>query len=195
MEFIAPSWEEIYNLCLDLSDRIKQQKYEPEIIVGIARGGWIPARILSDLLGNSYTANLKIDFYRGVGETKDRPVITQTISTIVEGKKVLITDDVADSGKSLKVAREHLEQCGASQVKIATIYYKPWSIVKPDFYISETEAWIVFPWERKEFVHKMYESLKSKGLNSKEVLSELLKTGLPEDLLKRFLKDITGEEL
>lgn len=193
MEFLTPSWEEIYNLCLDLSDTIKSQKYEPEIIVGIARGGWIPARILSDLLGNSYTANIKIDFYRGVGETKERPIITQTISTIVEGKRVLIADDVADTGKSLKVAQEHLEQCGASQVKIATIYYKPWSIIKPDFYIKETEAWIVFPWERKEFVAKMLESLKSKGLSHDEIVKELLKTGLPEELIRRFLKDLKGE--
>jgi hypoxanthine phosphoribosyltransferase len=177
MEYLAPSWEEIYNLCLDLADEIKKNKFNPEVIVGIARGGWIPARILSDLLGNSYTANIKIDFYRGVGETKERPIITQTISTIVEGKKVLIADDVADSGKSLKVAKEHLEQCGATQVKIATIYYKPWSIIKPDFYIKETEAWIIFPWERKEFVSKMMESLRAKGLSHDEIMKEIEKSG------------------
>ncbi len=194
MEYLAPSWEEIYNLCLDLADEIKKNKFNPEVIVGIARGGWIPARILSDLLGNSYTANLKIDFYRGVGETKERPIITQTISTIVEGKKVLIADDVADSGKSLKVAKEHLEQCGATQVKIATIYYKPWSIIKPDFYIKETEAWIIFPWERKEFVSKMIESLRSKGLSYDEIMKEIEKSGIPKDLIIRFINDLIGEE-
>ncbi|HOJ92837.1 MAG TPA: phosphoribosyltransferase [Dictyoglomaceae bacterium] len=195
MEYIAPSWEEIYELCLDIADKIKKIRFEPEIIVGIARGGWIPARILSDLLGNSYTANLKIDFYRGVGETKEKPVITQTVSTIVEGKKILISDDVADSGKSLKVAQEHLEQCGASQVKIATIFYKPWSIVKPDFYIKETEAWIVFPWERKEFVSKMVETLKAKGFSKEEIFKEISKSGISEKLLKRFLMDIMEETL
>jgi hypoxanthine phosphoribosyltransferase len=194
MEYLAPSWEEIYNLCLDLADEIKKNKFNPEVIVGIARGGWIPARILSDLLGNSYTANLKIDFYRGVGETKERPIITQTISTIVEGKKVLIADDVADSGKSLKVAKEHLEQCGATQVKIATIYYKPWSIIKPDFYIKETEAWIIFPWERKEFVSKMMESLRAKGLSHDEIMKEIEKSGIPKDLITRFINDLVGEE-
>jgi hypoxanthine phosphoribosyltransferase len=194
MEYLAPSWEEIYNLCLDLADEIKKNKFNPEVIVGIARGGWIPARILSDLLGNSYTANLKIDFYRGVGETKERPIITQTISTIVEGKKVLIADDVADSGKSLKVAKEHLEQCGATQVKIATIYYKPWSIIKPDFYIKETEAWIIFPWERKEFVSKMMESLRAKGLSHDEIMKEIEKSGIPKDLIIRFINDLIGEE-
>jgi hypoxanthine phosphoribosyltransferase len=194
MEYLAPSWEEIYNLCLDLADEIKKNKFNPEVIVGIARGGWIPARILSDLLGNSYTANLKIDFYRGVGETKERPIITQTISTIVEGKKVLIADDVADSGKSLKVAKEHLEQCGATLVKIATIYYKPWSIIKPDFYIKETEAWIIFPWERKEFVSKMMESLRAKGLSHDEIMKEIEKSGIPKDLIIRFVNDLIGEE-
>jgi len=189
MEYISPSWEEIYKQCIDLAKKIKDDNYIPEVIVGVARGGWIPARILSDLLENSYTANIKIDFYRGVGETRERPVITQTISTGVEGKKVLIADDVADSGKSLKVAKEHLEHCGASQVKIATIYYKPWSIIKPDYYISETSAWIIFPWEVNETLLKIAKNLKNQGKSHDEILDELFKTGVSKELIDRFRSD------
>lgn len=189
MEYISPNWNEIYNLCLELAKKIKEDNYSPEVIVGIARGGWIPARILSDLLENSYTANIKIDFYRGIGETRERPVITQTISTGVEGKRVLVADDVADSGKSLKVAKEHLEHCGANQVKIATIFYKPWSIIKPDYYIKETSAWIIFPWEVNESLLKIFKGLTAQGKSKEEIYQELIKTGVERGLLDRLMKE------
>lgn len=189
MEYISPTWNEIYDLCLDLAKKIREDTYHPEVIVGIARGGWIPARILSDLLENSYTANIKIDFYRGVRETRERPVITQTISTGVEGKRVLVADDVADSGKSLKVAKEHLEHCGAVQVKIATIYYKPWSIIKPDYYIKETSAWIIFPWEVNETLLKIFKGLLDQGKSKEEIYEELMKTGVEKTLLNRLMKE------
>ncbi len=195
MEYISPNWNEIYNLCLELAKKVKDDNYSPEIIVGVARGGWIPARILSDLLENSYTANIKIDFYRGVGETRERPVITQTISTGVEGKRVLVADDVADSGKSLKVAKEHLEHCGATIVKIATIYYKPWSIIKPDYYIEETSSWIIFPWEINETLLKITKNLKDKGKSREEIYEELIKTGVEEILLNRLIRDFWGNLL
>ncbi|MGB9856639.1 MAG: phosphoribosyltransferase [Dictyoglomaceae bacterium] len=192
MEYISPNWNEIYNLCLELAKKIKEDNYSPEVIVGIARGGWIPARILSDLLENSYTANIKIDFYRGIGETRERPVITQTISTGVEGKRVLVADDVADSGKSLKVAKEHLEHCGANQVKIATIFYKPWSIIKPDYYIKETSAWIIFPWEVNETLLKIFKGLTAQRKSKEEIYQELIKTGVEKGLLDRLMKEFWG---
>jgi hypoxanthine phosphoribosyltransferase len=189
MDYISPNWIEIYELCLELAKKIIVDNYMPEVIVGIARGGWIPARILSDMLENSYTANIKIDFYRGLGETKEKPVITQTISTGVEGKKVLLADDVADSGKSLKVAREHLEHCGASQVRIATIFYKPWSIVRPDYFIKETSAWIIFPWEVNESLLKIYKKLLSEGKSYDEIYKELEKTGVEKELIDKLMRD------
>jgi hypoxanthine phosphoribosyltransferase len=63
---------------------------------------------------------------------------------------VLIVDDIADTGRSLAVAKDYVLRKGAKEVKVATIHYKPDSIFKPDYCIASTTAWVVYPWERNE---------------------------------------------
>jgi hypoxanthine phosphoribosyltransferase len=156
LEFDVPTWNQVYDMLLSLADKIRKEGFKPEVIVGVSRGGWPPARILSDLLGNPNLANVKAEFYLGVAETKGEPSLTQPVSVKVAGKKVLIVDEVADTGKSLKLVRQHIAEQGAAELRIATIYLKPWSIVKPDYYEKETRHWIVFPWEIKETIRKIF---------------------------------------
>jgi hypothetical protein len=191
LEFEIPSWERIYELLLDLASKIQNSDFKPDVIVGISRGGWPPARIMSDLLENPELANVKAEFYLGVAKTKGEPVITQPVSVSVRGKRVLVVDDVADTGKSLRLVRTHLRQQGATEVKIATIYYKPWSIVKPDWYERETSRWIVFPWERKETVRNLVEKFKGEGKTVEEAKETLIRYGLDRKLVERFIKEIS----
>ncbi|MFQ5999968.1 MAG: phosphoribosyltransferase, partial [Candidatus Bathyarchaeia archaeon] len=163
LEFEIPSWDQIYGLLLDLANKVRKAGFKPDVIVGVSRGGWPPARVMSDLLENPKLANVTAEFYVGVAETKGKPVITQPVSVPVRDKKVLVVDDVADTGESLRLVRAHLGEQGASEVKIATIYYKPWSVVIPDYYEKETKSWIIFPWERKETVRKVVEKYKREG--------------------------------
>ncbi|MCZ2856566.1 MAG: phosphoribosyltransferase [Candidatus Bathyarchaeota archaeon] len=190
LEFDIPTWEQIYTLLLNLSDQIKRAKFRPDVIVGVSRGGWPPARILSDLLENPELANVKAEFYLGVAKTKGEPVITQPVSVSVHGKKILIVDDVADTGKSLRLVRSHLKEQSAADVKIATIYYKPWSVVTPDWFERETSHWIIFPWERKETVRNVVKRFKGEGKTVEEAKEILIHHGLDRKLVERFLKEI-----
>ncbi|MFZ0966269.1 MAG: phosphoribosyltransferase, partial [Candidatus Bathyarchaeia archaeon] len=149
LEFEVPKWNQIYEMLLNLAEKIRKNNFKPDIIVGVSRGGWPPARVMSDLLDNPNLANVRAEFYLGVAETKGEPTLTQPVSMTIAGKKVLVVDEVADTGKSLKLVKEHIIEKGATEVKIVTVYYKPWSIVKPDYYGKETSKWIVFPWEIK----------------------------------------------
>ena len=189
-EFEIPTWERIYELLLDLAGQIRRTGFKSDIIVGVARGGWPPARIMSDLLENPETANVKAEFYMGVAETKGEPVITQPVSVPVKNKKVLIVDDVADTGKSLALVKEHLKEQGASDVKIATIYLKPWSIVTPDYFERKTSHWIVFPWERKETVRRILEKSKKQGVSTEQAKETLVRYGFDRKLVGRFLDEI-----
>ncbi len=190
LEFDIPTWEQIYTLLLNLSDQIKRAKFRPDVIVGVSRGGWPPARILSDLLENPELANVKAEFYLGVAKTKGEPVITQPVSVSVHGKKILIVDDVADTGKSLRLVRSHLKEQSAADVKIATIYYKPLSVVTPDWFERETSHWIIFPWERKETVRNVVKRFKGEGKTVEEAKEILIHHGLDRKLVERFLKEI-----
>jgi len=194
IEFEAPSWDTIYEMLLYLADKINQDRFKPDVIVGVSRGGWPPARVLSDLLDNPNLANVRAEFYLGVAETKGEPVLTQPVSVSVADKRVLIVDEVADTGKSLRLVREHIVEQGACEVKIATVYYKPWSVVKPDYYAKETSRWVVFPWEIKETVKKLVKKCKEKGFSVQKEIGKLVKAGLSEKLVERFLKEVLEEE-
>jgi len=190
LEFEIPSWDQIYGLLLNLANKVKKDSFKPDVIVGVSRGGWPPARVISDLLENPKLANVTAEFYVGIAETKGKPVITQPVSVPVRAKKVLVVDDVADTGESLRLVRGHLEEQGTSEVKIATIYYKPWSVVIPDYYEKETKSWIVFPWERKETVRKVVEKYKHEGKPVDEAKEKLVKSGLNRQLVERFIREI-----
>jgi hypoxanthine phosphoribosyltransferase len=194
LEFEVPTWNQIYSMLLDLAEKIRKTEFKPDVIVGISRGGWPPARVLSDLLGNPNLANVRAEFYLGVAETKGEPTLTQPVSVGVNGKKVLVVDEVADTGKSLKLVKEHIIEKGATEVQIATVYYKPWSIVKPDYYEKETSKWIVFPWEIKETVRKIVEKCREKKTPIEEETAKLVKAGIAAELVERFLKEILEEE-
>ena len=195
LEFKIPSWNQIYRLLLKLAEAVRKSGFEPDVIVGVSRGGWIPARIMSDLLETPKLANVTAEFYVGVAETKREPTITQPVSVSVKDKKVLVVDDVADTGESLKHVNLHLKNQGASEIKIATIYYKPWSIIVPHCYEKETRCWIVFPWEQKETVRKTVEKFRGEGRTVEDAKEKLISSGLNRELVERFIKEIFREEL
>jgi len=194
IEFEAPTWSQIYGMLLQIAEKIRRDNFKPDIIVGVSRGGWPPARILSDFLENPNLANVRVEFYVGVAETKGEPMLTQPVSVKVAGKKVLVVDEVADTGKSLQLIKEHLRAEGASEVRIATIYLKPWSTVKPDYYARETSRWIVFPWEIKETIRKIVQKCGEKGEFLEQKIEKLVDAGLSRRLVKRFLREILEEK-
>jgi hypoxanthine phosphoribosyltransferase len=191
--FEVPSWNQIYEMLLSQAEKIRKSCFIPDIIVGVSRGGWLPARVLSDLLENPNVANVRIESYCRSDGNKSEPVLTQRISTIVAGKKVLIADELSDTGSSLKLLKEHVREEGASEVRIATLYHKPWSLVVPDFYEKQTSLWVVFPWEIKETIRQLIRKSRIQGKALHVETSKLLEAGLPEPLLTKFLNEI-GEE-
>ncbi len=189
--YVSPGWDRIYDLLLELATAIRASGFKTDLIVGVSRGGWAPARVLSDLLENTRTASMKVEFYVGLGKTTSRPVVTQPISENASGKNVLIVDDVADTGQSLKVAIDHLTEKGARAIKTATLYYKPHSAFKPDFFAESTSEWIIFPWERLEAAKLLIEDAKKQNLGTDAVRETLRKCGLTDPVIERLFQ-LTG---
>ncbi len=192
--FEVPSWDEIYEMLLNLAEKMRKDKFKPDIIVGISRGGWPPARVMSDLLGNVKLANVAVEFYIGIAEAANEPVLTQPVSTPVNGMDVLLFDDVADTGKSLRLAKDHLESNQAKSVKTAAIFYKPWSIVAPDYYEKKTRSWVVFPWERKETVRCLIENCRNGGIPIEKAKDRLADGGMDRRLIDKFVSEVLKEE-
>lgn len=150
MKILSISWDEMAEMCERLSSKITSSGFAPDVIVGVSRGGLVPARLLSDVLGVRELFVARISFYTGVGKAAAAPKVVQPLTERLDGKRVLLVDDVSDTGRSLVVAKGHLSQMGAKEVRVATLHFKPHSRLRPDFFVDETEAWLVYPWERHE---------------------------------------------
>jgi hypoxanthine phosphoribosyltransferase len=179
-------------MLLSQAQKIRKDSFNPDVVVGVSRGGFVPARVHSDLLECPSLATVTTECYVGIGEAKPTPSLTQPVSMPLDGKVVLVVDDIVDTGRSLKLVMEHVMQKSAAAVMAATLYRKPWSVMQPDYCERETELWVVFPWDLKETVRKAFEN---RGNTSVSALSErLVDSGLPKPLVDGFLKEIAGEK-
>jgi uncharacterized protein len=185
------NWSQVYSLLLSQATKICRSGFKPDIIAGVSRGGWFSARVLSDLLENPNLANVRAEGYVGISKSKDKPTLTQTLSMPVSGKKVLIVDEVADSGKSLKLIIDHVIELRAIEVKTATLYSKLCCEFKPDYSEKVTDRWVIFPWETKEALRLIYEANKNIPQEIEKEIDELVAAGFPKRLITRFMNEIS----
>jgi hypoxanthine phosphoribosyltransferase len=187
IEYEVPTWSQIYDMILSQTQKIQNQNYKPDIIIAIAKGGLIPARTLTDLLEIQELRYIHIEFYKDINKTRQEPTLKQNLTIQVLGKKTLLVDDIADTGRSLNLAKTYLQQQGACQIKTATLYKKPQSSTTPDFYEKQTASWVVFPWDTKETLRKIIQKQNGKRRLNHEV-AKLVKAGLPKQLAEKLLK-------
>ena len=144
------SWELFGDASRELAQVIADDGYEPEMILAIARGGLLVGGALGYALGikNVYTMN--VEFYTGVDERLEVPRILPPAPDFVdlEDARILITDDVADTGHTLQSVQEF---CAGKvgEVRVAVLYEKPSSLVSCDYVWRRTDRWINFPWSDK----------------------------------------------
>ena len=149
------SWEKFGIASRELASRVADSGYDPDIILAIARGGLLAAGALGYALAvkNLYTMN--VEFYTGVEERLPVPMILPPVPDLVELRfaRVLVVDDVADTGHTLKIVEEFFKG-RVKEVRTAVLYEKPRSVVKCDYAWKKTDLWINFPWSDKEPVVK-----------------------------------------
>lgn len=140
-------WTELGSAARSLAEAVHADGYRPDIILAIARGGLLPGGALGYALGVKNTFTINVEFYTDVDQRLEVPLILPPVPKLVDvtAERVLIVDDVADTGGTLKVVEEFCEgQVG--QVRTAVLYEKPSSIVKCDYVWRRTDKWITFPW-------------------------------------------------
>jgi len=141
------TWDGFGQATRDLARSIVADGFAPEVVVAIARGGLLPAGAIAYGLGVKSCGALNVEFYTGIGTVLDAPELHPPDLDLgyLPGKRVLLVDDVADSGRTLALAVRMLEEAGAD-VRSVCIYTKPGSVATPDYSWRETDLWINFPW-------------------------------------------------
>lgn len=188
-DILVLTYDDIWLLTNELVKKIRKSKLKPEILIGIARGGLVVTRIISDIMGIFSVAILGVGFYKGINETKKEPILTQELHVELSNKKVLLIDDVSDSGRSFEFAVEYLQKRKLQSLQTAALHYKPHSIFKPDFYVKETSKWIVYPWEYMEFTRLYFKQQLEKNRDKKAIILELKNMKIPEIVVSEILEN------
>src|ERR1700738_3423741 len=142
------TWTQIEDLAIRLADRLPTTY---DVMLVITRGGMVPASTISERLNLRNILVAAVMFYTGQERTLDRPIFLQfPADPLLNGRRVLIVDDVWDSGRTIMTARESGPSAGGYP-QTAVLHYKParstYFDVRPDYYVDETDAWIVYPWD------------------------------------------------
>jgi uncharacterized protein len=141
------AWDDLGEGTRELAERIDADGYVPDVILAIARGGLLVAGALSYALGVKNTYTMNVEFYTGVDERLPAPMILPPVPELVDlsEAKLLIADDVADTGRTLALVRDFCVG-KVAEVRIAVLYEKPTSVVASDYVWRRTSSWITFPW-------------------------------------------------
>ena len=145
------SWQAFGDASRQMARAIADDGFRPDVILAIARGGLFLAGALGYALTMKNLHVMNVEFYNGVGSTLDMPVMLPPVPEPVDfsAKKVLIADDVADSGRTLELVYSFVRDY-VDEARTAVIYEKPRSIIKCDYVWRRTGLWINFPWSSQE---------------------------------------------
>ncbi len=172
-------WKDIARWCSAIGEKVVESGFRPDAVIGLARGGWIPARLVSDELGVKQLISIRTQHW-GVTASKDgKATLATTIQESVEDRKLLIVDDITDTGDSIKLAFEHASSLSPAAVRTATMLHINHSGFVPDYFAEEVDAnhwtWYVFPWNYGEDMATFIGNILSEGPRSLKDVSTALK--------------------
>ena len=154
------SWSEYGNLTEALAEKVRADGKQFDLVVGIARGGIPVAMVVSDHL------DVKVDFinvksYSDIGK-RTTPRIVSTLTETIDGKDVLLVDDLVDQGDTMAFVSHFLKGQKPKMLATAVLFKKPWSKTEPDYFLENVSEWIVFPFELGE-VNRQRAALEAKS--------------------------------
>lgn len=135
----------------ELAQTIADDGFAPDILLGIARGGLIPAGSLGYALSIKNCYIMNVEYYTGVNERLEVPTILPPYLELVdlEHSDILVVDDVADTGHTLRMVHDFVSD-KVGTARTAVLYEKPRSVIKADYVWRRTSRWINFPWSSED---------------------------------------------
>lgn len=190
------SWEYFYELSKIASKKIIQSNSIPDVIIGLARGGWFFSRILCDFLGVKDLLSLKVEHW-GITATPDgKARLKYPLSVNLTKEKTLIVDDITDTGESMIKAVEHVKTLKPSEVYTAAIMHIKGSKFVPDYFAKEISwRWVIFPWNLTEDLCNLipkalhYSDSEPDIATTKENLMKKFKINVDEKTIEEVLKE------
>jgi hypothetical protein len=178
VQYLPVTWQNYHTTAQKLAATILASFPPVDEIVAISRGGLTLGHLLSDFL-RIPISTISIQSYTDI-QTRGNVQINGKLGRSIKGKHILLVDDVSDSGKTLARAVTYLKRAKAKAVTTVTMFYKPHSIFRPDYFAQKTTKWILFPYEPTEMILLISRQLASEGKTKKEIQDFLGDLGYAE---------------
>ena len=178
------SWEEIVEWTRQLAKKIKDSGYKPDVIIAVARGGYVPARLICDFLGVENLLSIQSQHWTEAAKKAEKAIIKFQYKVNLSGMKALLVDDIVDTGESVILAKKFIEEnWKPSELRIAAMQWiSSVAKIKPDYYTIEVEEWVWFqyPWTRLEDITQFLKRIINEELKGK--VKEITR----QDLITKF---------
>lgn len=184
------SWGSVVNLSNKLAMLIRQDNFQPDIIIAIGRGGYVPARLLADYLGIMNLTSIKVEHYLSGANRLASATVKYPLNINVSDMNVLVVDDVSDSGDTFTVTMQHVnERSTPQEIRTAVLHHKTVSEFTPDYYAARVIKWrwLIYPWAQVEDISGFIAELEPcpdslRGIAAR--LNESYGIQVPNDLLE-----------
>jgi hypoxanthine phosphoribosyltransferase len=200
-------WEDVYELSKNTAMKIIESGFKPDIVIGLARGGWFTARIICDYLNIDDLVSMKVEHWGTTAKISlPEARLKYPFEVDLKGKKVLLVDDITDTGESLTLAKNVASKLNPAEIRTAVMQYMTSSKIKPDYYAEVIDEWIwmVYPWNWiDDFANFSLTILKSsdKPLRLQELRKQIKEyynvdpTKISKEHLKNVLEILEKREL
>ncbi|MGD8565373.1 MAG: phosphoribosyltransferase [Candidatus Bathyarchaeota archaeon] len=189
-------WNLFYNLSKSVAKKIRSSGYEPDILIGLARGGWVLARVLCDLVGVKDLVSLKVEHWGVTATPNGKAKLKYPFNIDLTGKRVLVVDDITDTGESMNVAVEYVQSLNPDEIKTATLRHITNSKFTPDYFAEEIAwRWVIFPWNFTEDMCNIVSKI-LKAMNSHDAaqvnseLKRLHKVDISEEEVEEIIHEL-----
>lgn len=184
-----------YELAYQVAEKLKASYFKPDIIIAIARGGFPPARFLADFLEVKQLTSIQLQHYSAGAEKSEKVKVLNEIHIDLSSKKVLIADDVNDSGETLEKALEYVKSLRPAAVKTGVLHEKQNTKVNVDFvgeYLQQWQ-WLIYQWaaveDVQEFLHKADEKFSSQH-EAEAYLQKTYELSVPDEVMKKVWEHV-----
>jgi hypoxanthine phosphoribosyltransferase len=195
------TWDEIVEWTDTVAHKIQKCDCKPTVIIGLTRGGWVPARLLCDHLKVKKLYAVKTEHWGVTANPDGKALLTQALNINIEKDSVLVVDDITDTGESLTLALAHLFKMKPKELRSATLLHITHSKIAPDFFTVEVPkekwTWFIFPWNVNEDLRTilpktLYEPKSIDGI--RKAFKKQFFIDVPVAMLKSTISDLLSDK-